>query len=338
MIRHRDQMMNRRRFVSTAAMGLLTAPLAAEAQQAEKVRRIGSLGTGPLPTPAELAQSPLLQELKRLGWIEGQNLVIERRLANSAVELEALASELVRLKVEIITVPNAGLAAIAQKATRTIPIVAISAGDLSNSGLVASLSRPGGNVTGMQLFSPELMGKRLQILKEVVPSLSRMVCLTGGSGISAVALDPVYRQATDEAARRLGIRVRYAAFRQPEELTAIFDEIVREHDQALLVWANPFVNLHRHAIAERAVRNRLLMMGEFQDYSEDGLLVYGPVLDDVYRASAGYVDRILRGGNPGELPIGQPTRFELIINLRIAKALGLTIPQSLLGRADRVIE
>jgi putative ABC transport system substrate-binding protein len=329
--------MDRRTFLAGMGAVLLAAPLAAEAQQAGTVRRIGSLATGPLPTPAELAQSSFNQELTKLGWIEGQNLVIERRRANSASELETLGAELVRLKVEIIVVSSAGLAAIAQKATRTIPIVVTSAGDLGSSGLVASLSKPGGNVTGMQLFSPDLMGKRLQILREAVPKLSRVVALGTGTSISGFSLSPVYRQAIDEAAGRLGIRVRYATFREPEELGAIFDEIVREHDQALLVLGSPFTNIHRRTIAERALRSRLPMMGEFRMY-EDSLLVYGPALEDVYRAAAGYVDRILRGAKPGDLPIGQPTRFELVINLKTAKALGLTIPPSLLARADEVIQ
>jgi len=329
--------MNRRAFLTALSGSLLAAPFAAEAQQAGTVRRIGSLGTGSLPTPAELAQNSFNQELRKLGWIEGQNLVIERRRANSASELETFAAELVRLKVEIIIVPSASVAAIAENATRTIPIVVFGAGDLGSSGLVASLSRPGGNVTGMQLFSPELMGKRLQILQEVVPKLSRVVVLGTGTSIPGFRLDPVYRQAIDEAARLLGIRVRYALFREPEELGAIFDEIARERDQALLVWASPFVYPQRRAIAERALRGSLPMMGELRGY-EDGLLVYGPVLDDVYRAAAGYVDRILRGAKPGNLPIGQPTRFELIINLKTAKALGLNIPQSLLLRADEVIQ
>jgi putative ABC transport system substrate-binding protein len=150
-------------------------------------------------------------------------------------------------------------------------------------------------------------------------------------------LGQIYRQAIDEAAHKLVIRVRYAAFREPDELGAIFDEIARERDQALLVLGSPFMYLHRRAIAERALQSRLPMMGELRYYA-DGLLVYGPVLDDVHRAAAGYVDRILRGAKPGDLPIGQPTKFELIINLRTAKALGLTIPPSLLARADEVIQ
>jgi putative ABC transport system substrate-binding protein len=327
----------RRAFLGTLAGGLLTAPLIAEAQPGT-IRRIGSLGTGTLPTPAELAQSAFNQELTKLGWIEGKNLVVERRRANSAAELETLAAEMVRLNPEIIVVPSAGLAAIAQKATRTIPIVTTSAGELGSSGLVASLSRPGGNVTGMQLFSPELMGKRLQILREVVPNLSRMVVMTSGQNLPGISdMVTVYRQATDESARQLGVRVRYAAFRGLEGLGAFFDEATRERDRALLVFASPFVNPHGNAIAEQALRHRLPMMGELRHYQE-GLLVYGPVLDDIYRAAAGYVDRILRGAKPSDLPIGQPTRFELVINLKTAKALGLTIPPSLLQRADEIIQ
>jgi putative ABC transport system substrate-binding protein len=332
--------MDRRAFLAGAGTGaaLLAVPLAAEGQQSEKERRIGGLDTGSLPSAAERAQSPLLQELKRLGWIEGQNLVVERRRANSAAELATLAAELVRLKVEIIIVPSAGLAAIAQKATLTIPIVVTSAGELGGSGLVASLSRPGGNVTGMQLFSPELMGKRLQILREVVPKLSRMVVLgtSAQQSIQGFNLSPIYRQAIDEGARRLGILIRYATVQAPEELSSIFDEIAREHDQAVLVLASPFMYLLRRAIAERALQSRLPMMGELRLYA-DGLLVYGPVLEDVHRAAAGYVDRILRGAKPGDLPIGQPTKFELVINLKTAKALGLTVPPSVLQRADEII-
>jgi putative ABC transport system substrate-binding protein len=324
--------MDRRDFISGATLALLAAP-----QQAGTVRQIGSLGTGALPTPAELAQNPFNQELRKLGWIEGKNLLVARRRANTASELETLAAELVRLRVEIIIVPSASLAAIAENATRTIPIVVVAAGDLGSSGLVGSLSRPGGNVTGMQLFSPELMGKRLQILQEIVPKLSRLVVLGTGTSTPGFTLGSVYRQAIDEAARLLGIRVRYALFREPDELGAIFDEIARERDQALLLWASPFVYPQRREIAERALRGRLPVMGELRGY-EDSLLVYGPVMDDVYRSAAGYVDRILRGAKPGNLPIGQPTRFELIVNLKTAKALGLTIPPSVLGRADEVIQ
>jgi len=320
--------MDRRMFFGALASGFLAGPLTAEAQQVGKTYRLGHIAAdGVIP-------EPFIQGLKEFGWVERQNIVFERRKAKTD-EVQQVAAELVRLGVDLIVVPSAGWAEQVQKETRTIPIVLLSAGELGSSGLVASLTHPGGNITGMQIYSPELMGKRLQLLRDVAPKLTRVVVLRG------VPYPPkllaVYRQATDDAARTLGITARYVEFQGAEELPGLFADMPRMRDEAVLVWANPLTTAHRTQILDLAIKYRLPTIGEHGLY-KNALIVYGPKLGEVFRHAATYVDRIFKGANPGDLPIGQPTTFELFINLKTAKALGLTIPPSLLQRADQVIE
>ena len=331
-------MNGRRRFVRSLALGIVAAPLTVAAQPAGKVWRVGFLFADQKINAARYLQ-PFLERMRQLGYVEGKSLRVEVWAAEGHSEdLPALAAQLVQAKPDVIVVHSAGHALVVQKLTKTLPIVTLSAGELGSSGLVASLTKPGGNLTGMQLYSPELMGKRLQILQEVVPSLRRIAVLR-----SPIQWSPqffaLYRQATDDPAAKLGIRARYVGFDDPDQLPGVFLEMAKERDDALLVWGNPNIRVFFERIQELTIRHRLPAMHELGLYvRQGGLMAYGPKLDDVLRQAATYVDRIFKGANPGDLPIGQPTTFELVINLKTTKALGLTIPQSLLLRADEVIQ
>ena len=330
--------MDRRTFIGAFPSSLLTLALPANAQQVGTMYTIGYLGQ--LSKADELALgnlTALVENLRALGYVEGRNLTIDARFAGGReVELQTLAAELVRANPKVIVVPSAGVAEIVLKYTEAIPIVALAAGQLEAEKSVKSLAKPGGNLTGMQLFSPEMMGKRLQLLQEVVPGLHRVAVLRGvpfaGPGFA------LYRDATDAAAATLGIRVRYVQFERPEDLDRLFGEMVSEREQALLIWGNPHVYAHRRRIYDLTIRHRLPAIYDVARFKEEGLLVYTAKMEAVLREAATYVDRILRGANPGDLPIGQPKTFELIINLKTAKALGLSIPQTLLQRADEVIQ
>lgn len=331
-------MNGRRTFVRCVALGIVAAPFVAEAQPAGKVWRIGVLYAGMRINAARYLQS-FLEGLRQLGYFEGKNLRVEVWAAEGHPEdLPALAAQLVRAKPDVIVVMNAGHALIVQKLTKTLPIVTLAAGELVRFELAATLAKPGGNVTGMQIYSPELMGKRLQILKEAVPSIRRIAVLRSPSRWEPQYLAR-YRQATDDPAAKLGIRARYVGFDDPAELPGLFAEMAKERDDALLVWVHPSIGLFFERIQELTMRHRLPDMHELGEYvRRGGLMAYGPKIEDVRRQAAAYVDRIFKGANPGDLPIGQPTTFELIINLKTAKALGLTIPQSVLLRADEVIQ
>jgi putative ABC transport system substrate-binding protein len=331
-------MIDRRKFIASFAGALLAAPWRAGAQVASRVYRIGYLGQG--SKSSELADggalAALLQNLRVLGYVEGTNLTVESRFADGRPEvLGTLAAQLVQARPELIAVRSAGLTQIVLEHTKTIPVVALGAGELQAEPSVRSLAKPGGTLTGMQVFSPETMGKRLQLLQEIVPGLRRVAVLRGvpfrGPGYE------LYRDATATAAAKLGIRVRFLQFETINDLNRLFDEMAREQDQALLVWSNPHLNGYRKEIFELTMRRRLPAVYDIRVYDPD-LIVYAAKLDDVWREAATYVDRILKGANPGDLPIGQARKFELIINLKTAKALGLTIPQSLLLRAAEVIQ
>lgn len=334
-------MMNRRRFLGTVSLGFLAAPLAAEAQQTGKVFRLGHIFTGDL-APSWAA---FVQGLSSLGWVEGKNFVFEHRKIvlppsgslNDSKSIQQVAEEFVRIQVDVIVVAAAGWALFVQKMTGTIPIVVLSGGELVASGIVSSLARPGGYITGMQTFSPELQGKRLQILKETVPTLSSVAVLRRGTWPPAVVA--AYRQATDDAAKKLGLRLRYVLFRNPDELPGVFAGMVTERDAAILIWSDPAISQHIRQILDLAAKHRLPTACESPNWAKSGALIaYSPKRDDLWRQAATHVDRILKGAKPGDLPIGQPTTFELVFNLKTAKSLGLTIPQSLLVRADEVIE
>lgn len=328
----------RRRDLIAVLGGTAAWSFAVLAQQAGRVFRIGFLTqvkrSDDFTGGVDLAA--LTRNLRDLGYVVGQNLNIDSRFAEGRIEdLPALASELVEANPLVIVVPTAGIAEVVLRYTKTIPVVALAAGALEHLPEVKSLAKPGGNLTGMQLYSPESMGKRIQLLQEVVPGLRRVTVLRGvpfaGPGLA------LYRGATEAAAVSLGIRVRYVQFETAEDLERRFDEMDRERDQALLVWGNPHIYTYRRQLQDLTVRHRLPAIYDAA-VNPEGLLVYTAKIEPVLREAATYVDRILKGANPGDLPIGQPTTFELIINLKTAKALGLTIPKSLLLRADEVIQ
>jgi putative tryptophan/tyrosine transport system substrate-binding protein len=330
--------MNRRTFLCGLALGTLAAPLGATGQQVGKIARIGYLAANLAANPH--LQEALLQGLRDLGYVEGRNLVIEYRGAEGKPErFPALAAELVALKVDVIVTAGGTLAALAAKqATRTLPIVFAAAADPVESGLVTSLARPGGNVTGLSIVSPELVGKSLELLKEVVPGVSRVAVLWQPGGFGERTEKDMLNGA-EVAARALGVRPQFVEARGPADFDRAFSEMTRARAGALTVFANAMFTIERRRLVDLAAKNRLPALYAFREYVDaGGLMAYGPHLADLYRRAATYVDRILKGTQPGDLPVEQPTKFDLAINLKTAKALGLTIPQSLLLRADQVIE
>jgi putative ABC transport system substrate-binding protein len=336
---------DRRMFLAGTGTVLLAAPLPAEAQKSEKMARVGILNIGPAPSPPELAQSVSTNQfwlsLRQLGWIDGQNMAVERRFGQSADQLRTGAADLVRLKVDVLFVGSAGLAKILQLHTKTIPIVIGRAdNDLVAAGLVASLARPGGNITGSQLLNDDLAPKRLELLKTVVPNLSKVALLR--EDVTTSVLPQIfdrYDQRVATAAQSLGIEVHTFIVRRAEDLAPAFLGMKKNHDQGVLVTSAPFMFVHRKALIDLAAVHRIPAIYEFQVFVEPGgLMSYGVNIPEMQRRAAGYVDKILRGAKPADLPVEQPTTFELVINVKTAKALGLTIPPGLLGRADEVIQ
>jgi putative ABC transport system substrate-binding protein len=329
--------MERRKFMAAMAGGFLAAPLAAEAQQAAKVPRIGFLLLNPAANPHLL--EAFRQGLRDLAYVEGRNLVIEYRDAEGKPErLPALAAELVALKVDVIVAGGQPHAMAAKQATKTIPIIFASVGDPVASGFVTSLARPGGNVTGLSNLTPELVGKRLELLKQAVPGLSRVAVLwqPGGQGEHA---DKDMLKGGDAAARTLGVRLQVVEARGPADFDKAFSEMTKARAGALTVLPSPIFINERRRLVDLAAKNRLPAVYPSRDYADGGgLMSYGSNLADLFRRAATYVDKILKGAKPGDLPVEQPTKFELVINLKTANALGLTIPQSVLGRADEVIQ
>ncbi|HEV2056976.1 MAG TPA: ABC transporter substrate-binding protein [Methylomirabilota bacterium] len=277
------------------------------------------------------------QGLRELGWVEGQNIVIDYRFAEGRFDrLPDLAAELVRLKVDIIVAVSTPGVVAAKNATETIPIVMISVGDPVGLGLIASLARPGGNVTGLSYSAGlEIVGKQLELLKETVPKIRRVAILSNPANPSH---PPAIRE-LNVAARSLGVRLQFLEARGPNEFDGAFAAMATERVGALLVLTDGVFILHRTQLADLAARSRLPgAHGTREMVEAGGLMSYGPSLRDLYRRSAAYVDKILKGAKPGDLPVEQPTKFALVINLKAAKALGLTIPPSLLQRADEVIQ
>ena len=327
--------MERRTFLAMVPGSVLAAPLAAEGQQAAKTPRIGYLAMN-------LASSPHLieafrQGLRDLGYVEGRNVVIESRDAAGKYErLPALAAELVSLKVDLIVAAAYQATLAAKTATETIPIIMVAVADPVRVGLIASLVRPGGNITGLALFAgTEIVGKHLELLKEAVPNLSRVAILSNPANpMHAFRLREV-----EVAGRSLRVQLQILKAQGPEEFDSAFAAMTRERAGALYVVGDPTFVQHRRRFAELAARNRLPAVYELKEYAEaGGLMVYGPSTLEMFRRAATHVDKVLKGAKPGELPVEQPTKFELVINLKTAKALGLTIPPSLLLRADQVIE
>jgi putative ABC transport system substrate-binding protein len=328
--------MERRRFIEVIAGGLLTAPLAAEAQQAGKVVRIGLLSTA-APDPSSAARWTAFRDrLRELGYVEGQNVSFESRWGDGQIgRLRGLVAELIDAKVDILVTAGSEAALAAKQATSSIPIVTATGNDPVELGLVAGLARPGGNVTGVFSLSNELAGKRLEFLKQLIPRVSRVAFLRNPDNrASALSL-----RDAESAARILGLVVQGVGVRGPKELDAAFLAIKRARTDAVILGENTLFFADRRRIAELAVSHRLPMMTLAKEYAQAGALVsYSTDFPDLFRRAATYVDKILKGAKPGDLPIEQPTKFELVINLKTAKALGLTIPQSLLLRADEVIQ
>lgn len=330
-------MKTRRRHLLALLAGALAAPLASFAQQAAKIARIGFLHPASPEGVSDLRLQAFRAGLRELGYVEGKNLQLEVRWGNGDLErMPALAAELVNLKVDVIVAGASPAEVAAQQATRTIPIVMPVSSDPVGAGMVATLARPGGNITGLSLMAPELGEKRLQLLREVFPKVSHAV---------AVVWNPAYPgmrvrfEQAKAAAPSVGLTVRSVEVRDTLQLNAAFDAIVGEHPEALLLLADPFTNSQRARIVKFAAAQRLPAIYESSDFVDaGGLMSYGPNFSELYRQAATYVDKILRGAKPADLPIEQPTKFELVLNMKAAKALGISFPASVLVRADKVIE
>jgi len=309
----------------------------AAAQPPEKVPRVGYLIPGSHSDPQrQRLLEAFRQGLRELGYVDGQNIAIESRWAEGKDDrLPALAADLVRSKVDIIVAQSGAATQAAQQATRTIPIVMSLSNDAVGSGLVASLARPGGNVTGLTIMVPDLAGKQLQLLKEVVPKVSRVALLTNPDNPSSAR----FVREAEAAARALGVRLQTLETRNPQEIVSAFAAMSRERAGALLILPDGIFLSQRRQIGELATKRRLPSVYGVGEYAEaGGLMAYGANHIDLVRRAATYVDKILKGAKPADLPVAQPTKFELVINLRTAKAIGLTIPPSLLQRADQIID
>ena len=325
-----------RRDFLIAAGALLAAPLAAKAQQAAKVARIGWLGDISAAGPRLEA---FFQGLHDLGYVEGRNLVIEYRYAEGKPErYPALAADLVALKVDVIVAANILAALAAKQATRTLPIVSVGAADPVTSGLVTSLARPGGNVTGLSSLAPELVGKCLELLKQAVPGVTRVAVLWQPGAYGEHTEKNMLKE-VEVAARSLGVLPQFVEARGPADFDRAFSDMTRARAGALTVLGSAMFNNERRHLVDLAAKHRLpaVYTGRVS-VDAGGLMSYGPNVPDFWRRAATYVDKILKGAKPADLPVEQPTKFELVINLKTAKDLSLTIPQSVLARADELIQ
>ena len=323
------------RAVTVVVLALLAVPLAAEAQPARKVPRIGYLATGSVGIERSWLAA-FQQGLRDLGYVEGETIVIEQRYAAGRFErLPELAAELVRRKVDVLLVGGDAAALAAKKATSAIPIVIVTVADPVAIGLVASLAHPGGNVTGQSDLHADLVPKRLQLLKEVVPSASRVAVLLNPANPS----HPLQLKGLQAGAAALGVTLFSLEVKGSEDIDRAFATMRKERPGGLFVLGDRAIGTHRRRIVELAIKSRLPATATNRGWVEAGFLMsYGTIFPDQYRRAATYVDKILKGAKPAELPVEQPTRFELVINGKTAKALGLTIPPSVLLRADQVIE
>ena len=322
-------MMDRRAFLSALSGGLFATPLAAEAQQATRIYRIGLLGD-----VLSFLDEAFREGLRELGYIEGQNIVIEHQSPEWKYErLPGLAADLVRLKVDVIVAASPAATKAAKQATSTIPIVFTVSGDPVADGFVASLARPGGNITGLATIGPELVGKQLEMLKAVAPKVSRVAVLQNPNTHRGVL-----RQA-EGSARGLGVQLHSVEARTPSEIETAFATMRSQRVDGILVLRDALFRAQRAQITALAAKNRLpAVYGLREEAEAGGLMAYGASVPQLYRRAATYVDKILKGAKPGDLPVEQPTKFELVINLKTANALGLTIPPALLQRAEQVIE
>src|SRR6266850_1873410 len=331
-----DRVMDRRGFIGALAGGLFAAPLVTAAQPIAKVYRIGFLVTATSTETGHLFKA-LSEGLRELGYVEGRNVVFERRFAEGRQErLPALAAELVQLKVDVLVTGSNPVVAAAKQVTVTVPVVMAVSRDPVGAGFIASLARPGGNITGLANDpGPEIIGKYLELLKEAAPRVSRVAYLWNpvppGAG--------TYKNAVESAARTLGVTFQSVEVRGREEFEGAFAAMVRERANGVVVAVDPVFVGPRSQVVLLAARNRLPAVYGLREFAEvGGLMSYGPNIADQFRRAATYVDKILKGAKPGDLAVEQATKFELVINLKTAKALGLTVPDSLLRRADEVIQ
>jgi len=319
-------------------LGGLFSPSAAEAQPAPKVARIGYLSMSLAGSPPNLHEA-FRHGLRDLGYVEGRNVVIEYRDAEGKAErLPALAAELVALKVDVIMAGSTPNALAARQATRTIPIVFLSSGDPVADGLVTSLARPGGNVTGLSSLTPERVGKCLELLTQAVPGISRVAFLWQPGAVGERTAKDTLKGA-EVAARALGVRLQIVEARGPADIDRAFLDMTKARTGALVVWATGMFVSERGRVVALAAKNRLPAVYTLREFVDaGGLMSYGHSQADLNRRAATYVDKILKGAKPADLPVEQPTKFDLVINLKAAKILGLTIPPSVRGRADHVVE
>jgi putative tryptophan/tyrosine transport system substrate-binding protein len=331
---------NRRNRITLSAMRhalcllgtmLLALSVPAEARQRAKIARIGFLSPGFGAVP-----KPFHQRLEELGYVQGKNIVIEYRSAEGKLDrLPDLAAELVRLEVQLIVAVATPAADAAKHATTTIPIVMVDVGDPVATGLVTNLARPSGNITGVATLSPELSGKRLELLKEAVSNASRIAVLSNPTSRT----NPLQLKQVQVAAPALAVRIQPLEVSKSEDFEAAFGAMVRERADAFMVLPDPVLNAQRATVVSLAAKHRLPGIYDRRAYADaGGLMTYGPNFPDLLRRAAVYVDKILKGAKPGDLPVEQPTKFELIINLKTAKQIGLTIPPNVLARADRVLK
>ncbi len=321
--------------IVTLILSLLTAPLTSTAQQAAHVPRLGLLIPG-----SSAAFAPRIEAfqhgLRDLGYVEGRNLTIAYRFTEGQDDrLPELVAELIRLAVDVLVTDGWAAIRAAQHATTTLPIVMAVSGDPVREGFVASLARPGGNITGLSFMQPQVSGKRLKFLQEAAPTLSHIAVLWNPD----VSLSTLGFKETQTAAQAIGLQLQSFEARSPDEFAQAFAAMTREHADALVVLSDPLFFGHRRQLAELTVRHRLPAMFHLREYAEaGGLMAYGANSNAMYRRAAYYVDRILKGTKPADLPVEQPVKFELVINLKTAKALGVTIPPTLLFQADEVIQ
>ncbi|MGH7834916.1 MAG: ABC transporter substrate-binding protein [Candidatus Binatia bacterium] len=327
-------MHNKKIFPFALGALLFALCLPAHAQQPTKMPRIGFLAVLP-PSALSAWTEAFRQGLRELGYVEAKNIVIEYRWAEGKIErLPDLATELVRLKVDVIVTAGPTATRAAKKATSTIPIVMGFDNDPVGSGFVASLARPGGNITGLSNFAPEMSGKRLELLKEIVPRLSRVAVL----GASTQPGNAQMLKEAELAAGTFGVQLQYLDVQSPKDIESVFRAASNRRADAILMLSIPFVLSHRTQLADLAVKSRLpTIYSQPENTEAGGLMYYGVNTPDLFRRAATYVDKILKGAKPADLPVEQPTKFEFIINLKAAKQIGLTIPPTVLARADRVI-
>jgi putative ABC transport system substrate-binding protein len=332
--RHEETSVRRKTIgvIVTITLSILAAPIAASAQPQANVPRIGWLSFGYPPSEADRQRSLFLQGLRELGWVEGQNIVIEQRYAEEHSDrLPALAAELVQLRVKVLVLASSAAIPAAKQATSTIPIVMTVSDDPVGRGFVASLARPGGNITGLTDISPQLVGKRLELLKEVVPSMVRLAVLGPPNHAD-------WPEVT-VTAQALGIQLQALTVQRPDDFELAFEAATRERADALLVLPSPITTRYHGRIVSLAAQSQLPAIYPVKEFVKvGGLMAYGPSIPDRLQRTAYYVDRILKGAKPADLPVERPMRFELVINLTTAQALGITMPPSLLLLADEVIQ